>query len=522
MAEKKETHTHSIVPKKLWQALSEASVQHFDAGGQALPAQQTTGSRGYTQTNGAGGFNEQTMVDSGRDAYGGSTSPQILMDAGGNTLGEGVNGLGGMMKDAAGAFTSQNEYQAQAPNISMQNFAPRVGQLQNQQTMAYGQQQNLANQLLAQSRGQGPNPAQAQLNQATGQNVAQQGSLMAGQRGASSNVGLMARQSAQQGAATQQNAAGQSASLQAQQQLAAQNALSSIYGNMANQSLQGESIQQGGQAAQNTAVTSGQLGAQQINANVAGQNASALNGTAGGISNALGAGLANSLAKGGVVKGYADGGIAEYSAPQTPNIQLRDWQNQGLMFEMPEGEKKEKPKEDKAKKPEATTAPQATTAPEIKTYPGTRQYLTPGYDEGGEVEEKPLMGIQDYTSSKSTSGGVSASAPSGGGVSAAAPGGGGGGGALSGIMSLIALAHGGPVPTDFVTGGPVGGKARVQGDSPTNDTVPAMVSPGEVVLPRSVVQGPDMEKKVLEFLRHLKKPKGGYGSVVESRKGKSS
>lgn len=52
-------------------------------------------------------------------------------------------------------------------------------------------------------------------------------------------------------------------------------------------------------------------------------------------------------------------------------------------------------------------------------------------------------------------------------------------------------------------GGMVPGQAKVAGDHPANDTVPAMLSPGEVVVPKSVVeQGPDacyaFLKRVLE------------------------
>ncbi len=44
-------------------------------------------------------------------------------------------------------------------------------------------------------------------------------------------------------------------------------------------------------------------------------------------------------------------------------------------------------------------------------------------------------------------------------------------------------------------GGHVGGEAKVAGDSETNDTVPAMLSPGELVIPRSVPKtGPAMEQ----------------------------
>lgn len=53
-------------------------------------------------------------------------------------------------------------------------------------------------------------------------------------------------------------------------------------------------------------------------------------------------------------------------------------------------------------------------------------------------------------------------------------------------------------------GGHVGGDAEVPGDSETNDTVPAMLSPGELVIPRSVPKtGPEME----EFARNA--PVGG-------------
>lgn len=44
-------------------------------------------------------------------------------------------------------------------------------------------------------------------------------------------------------------------------------------------------------------------------------------------------------------------------------------------------------------------------------------------------------------------------------------------------------------------GGMVGGRAQVEGDSETNDTVPALLSPGELVIPRSVPKdGEHMEK----------------------------
>lgn len=65
-------------------------------------------------------------------------------------------------------------------------------------------------------------------------------------------------------------------------------------------------------------------------------------------------------------------------------------------------------------------------------------------------------------------------------------------------------AHGGEIHS-YLGGGKVDGKANVGGDSPENDTVPAILSPGEVVLPRTVAHAqPD---KVMEFLNRIRKPK---------------
>lgn len=70
----------------------------------------------------------------------------------------------------------------------------------------------------------------------------------------------------------------------------------------------------------------------------------------------------------------------------------------------------------------------------------------------------------------------------------------------------------------YASGGAVPGKAQVDGNDPKNDKVHAMLSPGEIVLPRSVTQSPDMEKKALEFLRSLKSKKGGYEKVASAKK----
>ena len=55
-------------------------------------------------------------------------------------------------------------------------------------------------------------------------------------------------------------------------------------------------------------------------------------------------------------------------------------------------------------------------------------------------------------------------------------------------------------------GGPVPGRPMVPGDSPQNDTQLAKLSPGEIVLPRSVTQPRPDPSKVMQFLQSLPKP----------------
>lgn len=64
-------------------------------------------------------------------------------------------------------------------------------------------------------------------------------------------------------------------------------------------------------------------------------------------------------------------------------------------------------------------------------------------------------------------------------------------------------------PMNMTRGGPVPGQAKVPGDSPTNDTQLAALSPDEIVLPRTVAK-PAMQgnvSPVMNFLRSLPKAK---------------
>jgi hypothetical protein len=86
----------------------------------------------------------------------------------------------------------------------------------------------------------------------------------------------------------------------------------------------------------------------------------------------------------------------------------------------------------------------------------------------------------------------------------------------------IAAAEGGEIPqkeiipaTPFVMGGRVPGQARVAGNAPVNDSVPAKLSPGEFVVPRTDMANP----KVRAFLAantHTPAPPAAHPSDVSS------
>lgn len=75
-------------------------------------------------------------------------------------------------------------------------------------------------------------------------------------------------------------------------------------------------------------------------------------------------------------------------------------------------------------------------------------------------------------------------------------------------MSAFRMLFNGGEATNYKEGGKVPGKAKVKGDSPANDTVDAKLSPGELVIPRSIIGQPD--NVIMDFVRAAKKhAKGG-------------
>jgi hypothetical protein len=100
-------------------------------------------------------------------------------------------------------------------------------------------------------------------------------------------------------------------------------------------------------------------------------------------------------------------------------------------------------------------------------------------------------------------------------------------GAAGPIAGMAAAAHGGEIPKQpayhawagamlgkksvgsrLKAGGSVPGQAAVKGDNLKNDTVHAMLSPGEVVIPRSVMQGKDPARGAAEFVQAVLAKKG--------------
>lgn len=81
------------------------------------------------------------------------------------------------------------------------------------------------------------------------------------------------------------------------------------------------------------------------------------------------------------------------------------------------------------------------------------------------------------------------------------------GGLLGGVgAGLTAGALSTPkAPVPAALGGRIDGKAKVKGDSYANDTVPALLSPGEIVVPRSAAQDEESAKLFIEHLMATEK-----------------
>lgn len=337
-------------------------------------------------------------------------------------------------------------------------------------------QSNVFKQLQEVASGQGANPAMTALQTATGQNIAAQNALMAGQRGGSRNVGLLARQAGQQGGALQQQAGGQAATLQAQQQLGALGQLGGLANQQAAQLQTGiTNYSQLAQAQQQALLNAFN---QQQSLKVGQQNSlnqigAELNKLAsqkqGGLLGGLGSIAQNILpgALGGVGDALSGivGGAADF-------LGLLPALNQG-------GEVPEKPKY--ALGGMATNQPQSYVA----NYFANPNQMLSALNKSDNLKEANL----DYSTLAD-------------------------GGA---VYRSGNYANGGMTPKLMIEGGHVPGKAVVKGDSLKNDIVDAKLSPGEIVIPRSIVNHPNAAQLAAKFVQDTLNKKKNFadGGLTE-------
>lgn len=418
------------------------------------------------------------------------------MGAVGGLLGVG-GGAGGSGFSGPQSATIANPVEAGQTNTaytgvqnSMQQQQALLAALQSQNGLQ--NQNQVYNQLQGVANGTGPNPAQAMLNQQTGQNVANQAALMAGQRGAGANTGLIARQAAQQGANLQQQAIGQGATMQAQQALnaigQAGNLASTQAANQIGQANANVGAQQAEQQALlnatqgvNNANVQQQVGINQANAGMANQRLSNQGSMVGGVFNSL-SGAGKLLgAEGGQIPGYADGGgiptqiQAPPSAfgPQSSFAKILSAQNDSI------------------------ASPQAINSPIAND---------PLLEKGSQNLMTSLIKPGPMTS---TPGQVMAGGPMDAGSPAAGTAMAAKGGKVESLVSpgekylspqSVEKVEQGASP--MAVGKTIPGKPKVGGDknSYANDTVPATLEEGGIVLPRSVTQSKDPSKAAAQFV----------------------
>lgn len=351
----------------------------------------------------------------------------------------------------------------------------------NQQN-ALANQANVFRQLQDVASGVGPNPALAALQQATGQNIAAQNALMAGQRGGSRNVGLLARQAGQQGGGIQQQAAGQGATLQAQQQLGALGQLGGLanqqaaqlqagIGTLGQMGLSGQQNILDAIARQNATAVNQQNVLNQINADVAARRAAQQSGLIGSIGKILPTVAGTIL--GGPIGGMIGSGISNIIGSGAEAMGMLPGLNQGGM--VPEKQK---------------YAMGGMAANQPQSFVG--QYFSNPNQMLGAINQSDNLRDSQLDYSTLADGGA--------------------------VNRDGMYAKGGMAPMSLMKqGGHVPGKAVVAGDSYKNDIVDAKLSPGEIVIPRSIVNHPNAAKLAAKFVQDTINKKKGYadGGEVE-------
>lgn len=423
----------------------------------------------------------------------------------------------------------QNNFQGASPI----NTAEETGQLNLSQGYFNGINNNegqLAQAMLAQSQGQGPNPAQAMLNQSTDQNIRQNTGMISSQKGI--NPALAQALASKNAASTSQTAAGQSATMNAQQQMGAQQNLSSLYNNQANQNLSNASTS--GQL-----INQGSLGAQGLTAAVQAQNAAANQGLLGGVLGAAGTGaLAYAMmSDGGTVKNYDSGGTASQD-DYVPGI--NPWAKQVGSDLGGMSSSSDQIAKGIMKSAGINLFPSGVNINPIVPYKPKKNNQASGSSAIPDPIKLPasenVLGTQVADNSQyPMAQGVSYSGP----MSPAAgfyPNDTTGSGQIYQGNNVMLASKGATIPSHMhpiakiyhanfkpaggtkmlkAAGGDVPGKAKVRGDSETNDTVKTLLSPGEVVIPRSIMQSDDPAANAAKFVANELRKKGSGSSKAD-------
>ncbi len=440
------------------------------------------------------GTSIQDVTDAQKGAANSLAAQQSLLQA----L-QGQNGIGNQSE----VF---NQSQGLANQLGGANAVANQSSALNAQQQLAAQQQATAQQYQNIANGTGPNPAQAALNNATGQNVANQAALMASQRGAGANIGLIGRQAAMQGANTQQQAVGQGAQMQAQQQLAGLSGLTNQQQAIGstNQNVAGIASQQlAAQQAQQQAL------AQQANAQVNQQVAAT-------TANSQGQ-LANQQQMQNALQGVNSANVANQGNVNSGNVALSTTHTQGQqgilggvlsgfggalgsMGGATAGAAAG------AEGGDVTEMPRASLVSDEESYPKPVQASSPPSINGPSSSFGNFLhnwGVnnkkesQDQTIVSSSANPGSSSLQKGTGT------------AMKGLVTAIAAAKGGVA----TKGGTVKAqtpdqKAVKKGNSYDNDKVPALLSEGEIVIPRAVLQSKDPARGAAEFVAKIMAKRG--------------
>ena len=434
--------------------MTKLGLQHFDAGGMAEPMAPVQ----RQPTNFAprfGGPGQSTMPV-GTPGNTVSNTPNTNVNPISNMFGLSNNYTPGVANLQPGTNQSQLQGAYTGAQGALSTQGQVAGALAPQAQAAAANNAALQKQLQDIMAGQGPNPAQTMLNTATGNNVTSQAALAASQRGAAANPGLVARNAALAGTNAQQQAIGQGATLQAQQQIAAGQQLQNLAATEAGQALagtgagvQGQIGEQGVLQGANTAYNNANAQMQANINNVNAQTAAANQGLLGGLVNS--AGTIGTLYGLGAFGGGAGGGAADAAIAGLPELSMPA----GLL---------------------GTTSADAAIA-------GLPELSLPEIGAG--------LGGAATTAAELAPVGLAK-----------------GGMVYKSAINRRMFAKGGYASHDYRAGGKVPGKAQVQGNSLKNDTVPAMLSPKEIVIPRSITTGKDAPKKAAAFVAKVLAQKG--------------